>query len=811
MQHHELILLLLISIIAFAECHNSSALRIRFCLITGPLGDLSWSFSHNMARLEALRQMRQLFPGVYFDSRLEEASDLIRLVERQRKVISDFTAQDNCNVILFAHETFQEDPSVVMTFSKQYPNVTFVLVDTNASSRATSSYNVVNLRPRYGEGLMVMGYAATAFLRRETNIDLPRQNCVGIIIGQTFRNDDEDLINSFCKGVSRALHSSVSTNNTSVIVTRVPSDPSGNTTHRAVDFMFNQLGCRVVGGLLRSHGLVPYLPLTRDEAAGTPIENWTFGTFTNHRSYASDAVVASLIMKWERPYVDILTSVVLGNRPASDVWAGGLSEGWLDVTEVHEEVSLDERLQAKVLLKDIKEKGMRDGDNVKCLGTQWVTVPSDCPVGHRIFLNGTYRNMTCSKKKCPMGMYAVSQKPLAILCLPCETCSTPTHPAEKVTRRIEPMVLLAIMVGPVGIVLLAYLGGWFLYYLNREVREATDSAPRVNPVVLCFAEIEWGPNIIETGGDIDPDAEAIRKVFWALSFQLLKKHYGYASVRQGERGFCFAFDTARNGLNFALDLQVALLDLELPPIVYNRMQDQVATVMNAEQTCVLFRGLRVQMALHVDLVQINDMVSRITYEGAAVVLTNQLCNAACGGQILMSRAIYDAVLEHLNDMTLVAHVKHEGRFISEKVGDTEVYSVLPLSLLERAQHFPQPWLQTKEKDKTSPADLLNQARRLYPEEGMLVEDILVGLNASRTGNMPFSAMRANSITILKIMVRDLRSSSGNPIQWQHVLQILRKINNPLVDEIMLTSIVGFITTKRSMTLSRSQSELSYIE
>ena len=125
------------------------------------------------------------------------------------------------------------------------------------------------------------------------------------------------------------------------------------------------------------------------------------------------------------------------------------------------------------------------------------------------------------------------------------------------------------------------------------------------------------------------------------------RHHGY-EVKQNGDGFMIAFQTAVSALEFCLDVQQQLLDIEWPKDLLEigagsevRSDDDSGVGDDA----VLFRGLRLRMSCHwgEPVAQWNEVISRMDYMGPMVNRAARFIQATEGGQIVVSEPFLQAL------------------------------------------------------------------------------------------------------------------------------------------------------------------------
>ncbi|XP_062506615.1 uncharacterized protein LOC134183157 [Corticium candelabrum] len=122
------------------------------------------------------------------------------------------------------------------------------------------------------------------------------------------------------------------------------------------------------------------------------------------------------------------------------------------------------------------------------------------------------------------------------------------------------------------------------------------------------------------------------------------EHQGYIVSNSVENGHgLIAFATAISAVHWSLTLQCELLKVDWPAelLLHSSCKE---LVLDSNPDVIVFRGLSVQMGIDRGNVQaITQGKSDVTYTGLAVHRSNNLCNTAQGGQILVSVMAWNAI------------------------------------------------------------------------------------------------------------------------------------------------------------------------
>eukprot|EP01087_Luapelamoeba_hula_P003945 TRINITY_DN138_c0_g1_i2.p1 TRINITY_DN138_c0_g1~~TRINITY_DN138_c0_g1_i2.p1 ORF type:complete len:1733 (-),score=273.96 TRINITY_DN138_c0_g1_i2:43-5241(-) len=125
-------------------------------------------------------------------------------------------------------------------------------------------------------------------------------------------------------------------------------------------------------------------------------------------------------------------------------------------------------------------------------------------------------------------------------------------------------------------------------------------------------------------------------------------------LTSGEGSFCIAFQHAADAVRWATTTQYRLVSAEWEAKLL--AHPAAAEEWAGEDDQVVFKGLRVQMGIHLGTAQIirDPMTRRIEYTGQLVHKAAKLASMAHGGQILVTRAVYKALKQSHHDDVAVS-------------------------------------------------------------------------------------------------------------------------------------------------------------
>eukprot|EP00760_Papus_ankaliazontas_P018441 PhM_4_TR17494/c0_g1_i1/m.44189 len=212
-------------------------------------------------------------------------------------------------------------------------------------------------------------------------------------------------------------------------------------------------------------------------------------------------------------------------------------------------------------------------------------------------------------------------------------------------------------------------------------RYLTSNAPRVNPVTvvrasICEAASLWS----ERPGEMS----RTHKMFIRLVGELSNTNSGYLYTYDND-SIVVLFGSSFDAALFTLSLQQELMTLDYPLEILSHRATCIKMDREGRMT---FRGLRVAVAMHsTNLHMEHPPYRRPVFTGHGLVTAQRLLSYSQGGQILLTRAAYDNMVEHLNDVEDNLTVKHEGtHVITDRDGPVSIYSIAPPSIVDREFH-----------------------------------------------------------------------------------------------------------------------------
>ena len=213
--------------------------------------------------------------------------------------------------------------------------------------------------------------------------------------------------------------------------------------------------------------------------------------------------------------------------------------------------------------------------------------------------------------------------------------------------------------------------------------ESTVQAPAPQGVVaLVYTDLQSSSELWETHGDRFRDA---MKLHDKILLTTMKQHGGYRAGREGD-SFLFVFGSARDAVEFSLRGQEGLHHADWSALLAPEDTQPEAPV----------RGLKVRMGVHCGEVttDTDPESAEVHYFGTTVVRTARLCQAAHGGQILLSKSVWDNLGAETGEYVIEDLGVHTLRGFSSP---EHVRQILPKGLATRS--FPR--IRAREVRKTN--------------------------------------------------------------------------------------------------------------
>ena len=202
--------------------------------------------------------------------------------------------------------------------------------------------------------------------------------------------------------------------------------------------------------------------------------------------------------------------------------------------------------------------------------------------------------------------------------------------------------------------------------------ENTTQVPAPQGVVaLVYTDLQSSSELWESHGDRFRDAMRLHD---KILFTTMDQHGGYRAGREGD-SFLFVFGSARDAVEFALRGQEGLHHADWSALLSPEDTQPEAPI----------RGLKVRMGVHCGEVttETDPESGSVHYFGTTVVRTARLCQAAHGGQILMSKSVWENLDAETGEYVVEDLGIHTLRGFSSP---EHVRQILPKGLATRSFH-----------------------------------------------------------------------------------------------------------------------------
>ena len=196
-------------------------------------------------------------------------------------------------------------------------------------------------------------------------------------------------------------------------------------------------------------------------------------------------------------------------------------------------------------------------------------------------------------------------------------------------------------------------------------------SPPTGDVTLVFTDIEGSTRLWQ---HLSGRFETILGHHQVVMRTCLAAHHGYEVKTEGD-SFMVAFSDPQDAVAFCIEAQVRLFETRWP-----------AELMDGADPA--FGGLRVRMGVHwgSPTCSIDAVTQRMDYFGLMVNRAARIAHAALGGQILISREVFDGISWDEIDGVVTDLGPRPLRDLHEV---THLYQVLPKGLAHRTFETPQ--------------------------------------------------------------------------------------------------------------------------
>lgn len=216
-------------------------------------------------------------------------------------------------------------------------------------------------------------------------------------------------------------------------------------------------------------------------------------------------------------------------------------------------------------------------------------------------------------------------------------------------------------------------------------RVSTADAPK-GDVSMVFTDIESSSTLWESQPSATFDGINLHN---DLIRPIVTKYRGFEVKTDGD-AFFIVFADPSDSVRFCLEAQDALRRADWPEELVNHPASPKVEDPDNPDGPPLFVGFRVRMGIHVGPVRCstNPITMRTDYFGPSVNRAARVSSRAAGGQTLISKSIYDAAQDVLNDDSICRTISI-GSFHLKGMAEPEaLYEILPPSLAKRSPLFP---------------------------------------------------------------------------------------------------------------------------
>jgi class 3 adenylate cyclase/ribosomal protein L24E len=210
---------------------------------------------------------------------------------------------------------------------------------------------------------------------------------------------------------------------------------------------------------------------------------------------------------------------------------------------------------------------------------------------------------------------------------------------------------------------------------DRDQRKKGRKGPE-GEVTLVFTDVQDSTSLWEMSSTVMQKSlkihnEEIRKVIEEIN--------GFEVKTEGDAFMC-AFDTAIDAINFALLVQIRLMEAKWPEEVFKHKSGKIE--MDGDKP--MFKGFRVRMGIHTGnpIVEIDPTTEREDYFGPMVNRSARVESQAKGGMIVISNSTYEKIKE--KEFLFPIFMKDMGEVTLKGLKTPEhIRMILPESLSKR--------------------------------------------------------------------------------------------------------------------------------
>jgi basic membrane lipoprotein Med (substrate-binding protein (PBP1-ABC) superfamily) len=574
-------------VLALRNTPIQSGTAVKLCfLYFGPLSDLGWTFTYNVARLDAHTALTARYKrkNITFDSRFYYPNAFRLYPNKTNHTIQ--MIQEGCRIILSNNRALLGDDDKI---SKLYPNVSFVLVNHNRlgdTSLENVAYVGFNARASY----YLKGIAAGHVAKRKICF------LAGYESSALGRNAN-DAVNGFLIGIRRV-------NVTIPIEVISMNSWFWPVAEVEIATLYLQRGCDVIGRYSDAFNLdnvvasknaadnirnsFDSLPNETNPFASTGV--LTVGPHSNLQLFVGDSVLVSSFLDWTTILEPILVDIVETGNPnlKKSPFFYGLKSGGLIVSALSPRapvaaVKAFEEERARVLTPGVEEEPV--------CGPGWTLRTSRQPV---TYLNGT-RCLTAIDgllefidvgnvlfhpdfkyiDQCPPGTFGrYRTENITLECVPCPVntyssvsgsrsctpCADGTETASLGATICSPKDQLEIIVPPIVLCSLAgLLICIFVVFRCGRARPQKKAGSALNlnaPRQPPFFVVSTSTRGVE-GLELSFSLKRAMSAYQSIVYEATEIHNGYL-VKRVEEDFLIAFKSPIDAALFANYLHLAI-------------------------------------------------------------------------------------------------------------------------------------------------------------------------------------------------------------------------------------------------------------
>jgi len=217
---------------------------------------------------------------------------------------------------------------------------------------------------------------------------------------------------------------------------------------------------------------------------------------------------------------------------------------------------------------------------------------------------------------------------------------------------------------------------------DKKLRKKGRKGP-YDEVTLVFTDVQDSTSLWEMSSSVMQKSlkihnQEIRKV--------IEETNGFEVKTEGDAFMC-AFDTPLDAINFALLVQIRLMEANWPEDVFKHKSGKIEKD-NEDKTT--FKGFRVRMGIHTGfpIVEVDPTTDREDYFGPMVNKSARVESKAKGGMIVISDSTYQKIKDEEKNFLFPIFMKDMGEVSLKGLQEPEhIRMILPQALSKRV--FPE--------------------------------------------------------------------------------------------------------------------------